>query len=205
MEQESPYQPPASMPPPMPDGGGMQEPSAIRVFGILHLVLAGCGLLFGGWSLFAHQANSLFIDSKSPGYEAQLRYMEEMRWVSIMTGLFMIALAVMLLVAGIKLVRSRPDGVAWSNRYAWASIATKLISLVITVAVVLPAMQRMIGGIMPPPRGMPPGGADAFSGIMRTAMSVGMVAGPVISCTYPALALFFLSRPRVKEWAARSR
>jgi hypothetical protein len=189
----------------MPGGGGAQEPSAIRVFGILHLVLAGCGLLFGIWSLFTRQANSLFIDSSSPGYEAQLRYMEDMGWVSIMTGLFLIALAGLLLVAGIKLVRSRPDGIAWSNRYAWASIATKLISLAVTVAVVLPAMQRMVGGIMPPPAGMPPGSANAFSSVMKTAISVGMVASPIISCTYPALALFFLNRPRVREWAARPR
>jgi membrane-bound metal-dependent hydrolase YbcI (DUF457 family) len=147
----------------------------------------------------------MFINSKSPGYEAQLRYMEEVRWVSILTGIFMIVLAGLLLVAGIKLVRSRPDGVAWSNRYAWASIATKVISLVITVAVLMPAMRRMIGGIMPPPSGMPPGSSEAFSNIMQTVISVSTVATPLISCIYPALALYFLSRPSVKEWAARPR
>jgi amino acid permease len=52
---------------------------------------------------------------------------------------------------------------------------------------------------------MPPGSANAFSSVMKTAISVGMVASPIISCTYPALALFFLNRPRVREWAARPR
>lgn len=185
--------------------GNAHEPSAIRVFGILHLILAGLGLLTGAWSLFANQMNSIFISSKSPGYEAQLRYMEEMNWVSILTGVFMIALAGLLIVAGIKLVRSQPDGIAWSNRYAWISIATKMISLVISVAVLLPAMRRMIGGIMPPPSGMPPGSADAFANVMQTMMSVGIVASPIVSCAYPALALFFLNRPQVKEWAGRPR
>jgi len=205
MESDSPYLPPASPPPPMPAGGGLIEPAAIRVFGILHLILAGTGFLFGVWSFFAEQMNSVFINSKSPGYEAQLRYMAEVRWVSILTGIFLIVLAGLLLVAGIKLVRSRPEGVAWSNRYAWASIATKAITLVITVAVLLPAMRRMVGGIMPPPSGMPPAKAAAFADLITNLTSAFTVASPIISCVYPALALFFLSRPPVKEWVARTR
>lgn len=187
----------------MPTGGGLIEPSAIRVFGILHLILAGIGILFGIWCFFAEQMNSMFIDSKSPGYEAQLRYMEEVEWVSILTGVFILIVAGMLIVAGIKLVRSRPDGVAWSHRYAWTSIATKLISLVISVAILLPAMHRMMSGMMPPPSGMPPASAAAFSNFMQILMSVSVVAGPIVSCLYPGLALFFLSRPKVKAWAAR--
>jgi hypothetical protein len=202
--EKSPYLPPASPPPPMPSGG-MPEPSAVKVFGILHLILAGLGLLFGVWSLLAKQANSIFVRPGTPGYEAQLRYMDEVHWVSVMTGLFMLLLAGLLLVAGLKLVRSRPDGVAWSHRYAWASIATKAISLVVTVAVLLPAIQRMTGEMMPPPAGMPPGSAESMENIMKTVISVSTTAGPIISCLYPALALFFLSRPKVKEWVARSR
>ncbi len=202
MENESPYQPPASAPPPVPTGG-MLEPSSLRVFGILHLILAGIGVIFGISSFFARQTNAFFVKSGDPAFEAQVRYMEEVHWVSVVTGIFMLVLAGLLLVAGIKLVRSRPDGVTWSNRYAWTSIATKMVSLVITVAVLLPAMRRMLGGMMPAPSGMPPGSAAAFSNIMQIVVSVSTVAGPIISCVYPALALFFLSRPRVKEWANR--
>jgi hypothetical protein len=123
----------------------------------------------------------------------------------IFSCVFLIVLAGLLLVAGIKLVRSRPEGVAWSNRYAWASIATKAITLVITVAVLLPAMRRMVGGIMPPPSGMPPANAAAFADLITNLTSAFTVASPIISCVYPALALFFLSRPPVKEWVARTR
>jgi hypothetical protein len=204
MENPSPYLPPASPPPPLP-GGSVPEPSAVKVFGILHLILAGLGLLFGIWSLFAKQTNTLFMNPGTPGYEAQLRYMDEVLWVSVMTGVFLLVLAGMLLVAGLKLVRSRPDGVAWSHRYAWTSIATKMISLVIAVAVLLPAIQRMTGEMMPPPSNMPPGSAETMTRMMNVFISVGTTAGPIISCLYPALALYFLSRPRVKEWVERSR
>lgn len=203
--ENSPYLPPASPPPPMPPSGGASEPSAVKIFGIFHLILAGFGFLFGIWSLLAKQTSSIFIRPGTPGYDAQLRYMDEVHWVSVMTGLFMLMLAVLLLVAGLKLVRSRPDGVAWSHRYAWTSIATKAISLVVTVAVLLPAIQRMTGEMMPPPAGMPPGSAESMASIMKIVISISTTAGPIVSCLYPALALYFLSRPNVKEWVARSR
>ena len=114
-------------------------------------------------------------------------------------------LAGLLLASGLMLVRSQPRGVTWSHRYAWTSIATKTISLVVTVAVVLPAMQRMMDEAMAFPPGMPAGAADKMTGIMKSFTAISTVATPLISCIYPALALFFLSRPAVKEWAARPR
>lgn len=183
--------------------GGIQEPSAVRVFGILHLILAGIGLLSGIWSLFANQVNGFFMGANNPAFKAQAEYMNEMTWVSIMSGVFMLALAGLLLTSGLMLVRSRPEGVTWSRRYAWTSIATKMISLVVTVAVVLPAMQRMMDDAMRLTPGMPPGAADTMAGIMKSFTAIATVATPIFSCLYPALALYFLSRPQVKEWADR--
>ena len=190
--------------------GCIQEPSAVKVFGILHLILAGIGFLTGIWSFFANQLNGFFMNSNSAAFKgrsdymaAQTKYIEEMNWVSIMSGVFMLALAGLLLASGLMLVRSQPRGVTWSHRYAWASIATKLISLVVTVAVVLPAMQGMMDEAFALPSGMPAGAADTMTGIMKSFTAITTVATPLISCIYPALALYFLSRPQVKEWAFR--
>jgi hypothetical protein len=192
--------------------GGIQEPSAVKIFGILHLILAGIGFLMGIWSFFASQLNSFFMNSNSAAFKgrsdhmaAQTRYVEEMNWVSIMSGGFMLALAGLLLTSGLMLVRSQPRGVTWSQRYAWTSIATKLISLVVTVAVVLPAMQRMMDEAMAFPTGMPAGAADKMTGIIKSFTAITTVATPLISCIYPALALYFLSRPQIKEWAGLRR
>lgn len=211
MNDPSPPPPPAATPPPMP-AGGIQEPSAVKVFGILHLILAGIGFLMGIWSFFANQLNGVFMNSNSAAFkgrsnyvEAQTQYVEQMNWVSIMSGVFMLALAGLLLSSGIMLVRSQPRGVTWSHRYAWTSIATKLISLVVTVAVVLPAMQRMMDEAMAFPSGMPAGAADKMTGIMKSFTAITTVATPLISCIYPALALYFLSRPQVREWAGLRR
>ena len=200
MDSPSPYQAPASAPPPVPLATG-GEPSAVKVFGILHLVLAAIGLLTGLWTLISLKFADVF--TKQAGAEfakAQAAYMDEIAWVSVMTGIFLLLLAGLLAVAGLKLVRSRPDGVAWSHRYAWTSIATKLVSLVVTVVVVLPATQRMMGEIMASGPGAPGGAEQTVTTVMRVTTSVSTVASPLISCLYPALALFFLSRQPVKDW-----
>jgi hypothetical protein len=202
MDESSPYLPPvAPTPPPMP------PPSAVNVFGILHLVLAGLGVLLGLWGLVSRMFVSVFqgMAPSDPAMVAQRKYMEDLWPVTVMNSVFALGLAALLLVAGLKLVRMKPDGVMWSNRYAWTSIATKAISLVVAVAYVLPLTNRMTGEIFANTRGMPAGSANMMTSWMKSVTAVSTVLTPVLSCLYPALALFFLSRPAVKAWAARAR
>jgi hypothetical protein len=56
--------------------------------------------------MFSH----MFLDSRSPAYQAQIRMQTELHWVALMTGAFLILLAILLLISGLKLVRSQPDG-----------------------------------------------------------------------------------------------
>lgn len=199
MAEEGPYATPASPPPPIP-AYGPAEPSAVKAFGIMHLVLAAFGLLMGAWSMVSLLIGPAMIPAGSPGYAAQIRYQDQLKWVTVMTGTFMLALAALLFVSGLKLVRSRADGVKWSHRYSWTSIVTKLISLVVTVAWVLPATQRMLDEIIPHGTG---GKAEAgMTTAMKGLTAIGSVASPLLGCIYPALALFFLSRPAVKAWCA---
>ncbi len=195
---------PAGTPPPMPHQA-VAEPAAVRVFGILHLVLATIGLFGGLWSIFSTQLTHLILDRQDLQEHAQLRYAEEIRWVSTMNGAFMLALALPLTLAGLKLVHSRPEGVVWSHRYAWTSIATKLVSLVVTVVVVLPATRRMMADIMAEAPALRGAAEQTFTTVVQAITAITSVATPILSCLYPALALFFLSRPAVKEWAARPR
>jgi hypothetical protein len=204
MDETSPYQTPVMSAPPLPAG---PPPQAVKVFGILHLVFAGLGLLFGIWGLFSRMVMSM-VQNMSPGDPSvvlQRKYLEELWPVTVMGSIFYLGLAALLLVAGLKLVRQNPDGVMWSNRYAWTSITTKLISLVVAVGYVLPLTNRMMGEIVATPRGMPAGSVETFASVMKGANAITTVATPVLSCLYPVLALFFLSRPAVKAWVAKSR
>ncbi|MEK7953812.1 hypothetical protein [Luteolibacter soli] len=204
MDEDSPYQTPlSSAPPALPQG---PQPQVVKVFGILHIVLGGLGILFGIWGLFSLKFTSMLQSARAndPVIVVQRKYMEDLWPVTVMHSTFTLGLAALLLVAGLKLVREKPDGIMWSNRYSWTSITAKIISLVVTVGYVLPLSNRMTGEILNT-RGMPAGSADMTTGMVKSMTSIASVASPVLSCLYPALALFFLSRPAVKAWAARTR
>ena len=202
MSEESPYQTPQSpvVPPVM---AGEAEPASIQVFAIFHFILAGIGVLFGLWSVV-----SMFFSNEMAGVgmpageqrekfvEAQQGYMEDIGWVSVMTGVFMLVLAVMLAIAGAKLWKKQKAGLVWSNRYAWTSIATKLISLVVGVLVVLPASGKMVEAMT---EGMP-GNSEATSMVMKYSTAAGALLGPLCSLIYPVLVLVLLNKPRVKRF-----
>ena len=204
MDEDSPYQVPFSTPPALPPG---PPPQSVKVFGILHLVFAGFGFVFGVWGLVSIKFMEMFQAGQAgdPIMIAQRKYMEALWPVTVMQGIFSIGLAALLLVAGLKLVRSIQDGVMWSNRYSWTSIGAKMIALVVTVIYVLPLSNRMMGEVFSKTKGMPAGTAATMTGIMKSMNSVVSVATPVVSCIYPLLALYFLSRPAVKDWVASKR
>lgn len=201
MDQPSPYQTPASAPPPL-QATYIAEPPALKVFGILHLIFSAFGLLMGGWSLLTLLIGNPMLHESTPGYEAQLIYQEKMKWVTALTGGFILIIAALLIVSGIKLVRSKPDGVIWSNRYAWFSIATKVISLFLSIFILGPATSELMQSTIQESGGNRGAGAAA---IVRFTTSISMVIVPIISCVYPGLALFFLSRKTVKDWCEQSR
>lgn len=206
MDDSSPYQSPAINPPPVPVPSG-PAPQAVTVFGILHLVLAGIGVLTGAWGLFSMKFMSMMqgMSPNDPMVVAQRKFVEDLWPVTAMGSIFTLGLAALLLVSGLKLVRSIPDGVLWSNRYAWTSITTKAISLVVAVVYVLPLTNRMMGEMIGGTKGLPAGTDGMMTGMMKSVNSISTVAGPVIYCLYPVLALYFLSRPAVKAWVDRAR
>jgi hypothetical protein len=204
MDESSPYLPPVVHTPPLPP---LPPPPVVKTFGILHLVLAGLGLILALWGLLSKKVMSMIqeMSPADPSAVVQRKYLEELWPVTVMGSIFYLGLAALLLVAGVKLVRLKPDGVMWSNRYAWTSITTKAISLVVAVAYVLPLSNRMMGDIAGNTRGLPPGAAATMTGFLKSLNAISTVVGPVLACLYPLLALYFLSRPAVKAWVASSR
>ncbi|MCW1926588.1 hypothetical protein OKA05_28810 [Luteolibacter arcticus] len=205
MDESSPYQSPASFSPPaLPQG---PPPQVVKIFGILHLVFAGLGIILGIWGFFSMKFTTMIqgMSPNDPSMVVQRKYAEDLWPVTVMNSTFLLGLAALLLVAGLKLVYSKPDGVMWSNRYAWTSITTKIISLVVVLTYVLPLSNRMMGEIVGNTRGLPAGAAGMMTGMIKSMTSIATIATPVISCVYPLLALYFLSRPAVKNWVANAR
>jgi hypothetical protein len=201
MDSPSPYLPPA-IPPPPPGPG---EPAAIKVFGIIHLVFAGLGLISGLWTIASPFVTPMFLPKNDPSFQLQMRLQEELRGFSIGSAIISLGLAVLLLISGIKLVRSQPGGIKWSAIYSWTSVGAKLVMLVVSVVWIIPQTRATMHKLLETQGAKAGPGADKVLAFMEPMMATSMVVSPLIACIYPLLALFFLSRRNVKAWmAARS-
>jgi len=205
MEGSPPHLPPSTPPSLPPQLPARLEPQVVKVFGILHLVFAGFGVLSLIWGFAAQFFMRGMMNSKDPAQALQVKMQDELGGVTIMTNVFHVVLVTFLLISGIRLVKGCPGGVAWSNRYAWTSIAFKIATVVVGVIFILPAMQRQFDTMAENFAGMPGGGGQGFLNTMKISTAVGTVLGPLLMCIYPALALYLLSRPAVKEWVAARR
>ncbi len=208
MERLSPYLPPSIGGAEPPSGPQMMEPAALKAFAVIHLVFAGIGFLWGLYAALSPLFTGLMKGALSKSMPAEQRAAFErsmdiqagVAWIGVLSGVFMLVLAVMLLVAGIKLLRRRSDGLAWSNTYAWTSIATKLISAALAVIFIVPMQREMMrvqfeavpgGSSSHPP--FPGQAFGTFAGILS-------VVFILLACTYPILSLCFLNKPSVKAW-----
>ena len=192
------YQAPAAVPPPLyPPPVAAHKPASIQVFGILHLLAAGYGLVTGIWALVMLVAGNPFLKMvpEGPGRDMQEKMMkaiEPMTFVNLgITAIVMVLVA----IAGVKLLRSAKNAVKFSNIYAVTSLVAKIVAGVMVMVYMIPAqrqmMQEQLGGA-----GVP-GSAKV---IVEGAMAGGAIMGILFSCIYPVLALILLNRKPVKTW-----
>ena len=174
------------------------EPPAVKVFGILHLVFAGFGLLGAGWGLFVALVGNPFLKfSPADQLDAQIAMQTKISPVTITSGILSLLVAIPMIIAGLQLLQKRRNGLKWSNTYAWSSLGAKLINLVLAVTLMIPAMQEMTQGMLANSKA-----PAAVSGMMSRFMAVGAIGGVVVSCVYPILTLALLNRPATKAWLA---
>ena len=176
----------------------LDEPPAVKVFGILHLVFAGLGLIGAGWGLFVALVGNPFLKFSPAGQmDAQIAMQTKISPMTITSGILSLLVAIPMIIAGVQLLKKRRNGLKWSNTYAWSSLGAKLINLVLAVTIMIPAMQEMTQGMLASSKA-----PAAVSGMMSGFMAVGTIGGVVISCVYPILALVLLNRPATKAWFA---
>ncbi|MBT8043807.1 MAG: hypothetical protein KJO79_02555 [Verrucomicrobiae bacterium] len=198
----SPYQPPQAE---MPDDTAPSANTSVvpKVFGILHLVFGGLGLLFGviglvslafqdklqeiQFSTYPENVRDGMQDAMQPLYEAQ-------QW-DIASSVGSLILAVLLIVAGLKLVRYRKQGRKISNIYSALSIVHKLFAIGIVVFVKAPAM-RQVGESIENLGGQSDVSMGAIMGPMAIITGI---ATAVIMMVYPILSFFMLGKKQVSE------
>jgi hypothetical protein len=198
MNEPSPYQPPLPQGPVSIPPALLGEPPAVKVFGILHLVFAGFGVLGAVWGLFIYVVGNPFLKFSPAGQmDAQIALQAKISPMTITSGILSLLVAIPMIIAGIQLLKKRKSGLKWSNTYAWSSLGAKLINLVLAVTIMIPAMQEMTRGMLATSKA-----PAAVSGMMSGFMAVGAIGGVVVSCVYPILSLVLLNRPATKAWFA---
>lgn len=177
---------------------GTGQPQTVKVFGILHLLFAAFGLLGLVWAvLLLTVGNPVFMFiPKTPEMDAQMNAQEamqnQMMTGTVVSSLLTLVIGIVMIIAGIKLLKKRRDGLKWSNRYAWTSLAGKAVNVVIAFAFTMP----VVSGSLPATGGSTPFGSP------ETFVVITMLFSILISCIYPVLTLILLNRPTTKEWFA---
>lgn len=173
------------------------QPQVVKVFGIMHVLLGAYGVFSTLLAVAAmagfNPLRALIAKGASASAQTaqQTAMQSEMLPYSIGMTIIGIVTTIFIFTAGILILKKRRRGLKWSNRYAWVSLAGKVIGLIFTFLYTYPITMKMMSGS--------PGGSSMPGG-MEWIMIGSMLFGIVITCVYPILALILLNRPRVKEW-----
>jgi hypothetical protein len=191
-----------NQPPPDLAVGNVREPGAIKTFGVLHLVIAGVGCLTLLIKIMAAVYNDTLskfqadvTGESTELHEIQMAYMNEMlpfTWLSIA---FSLILTVMLVLAGIQLLKIRDKGRILSVRYAWMSLVTKALILIGTIFIVMPATSRMSEKIV---EGVPV--VAALNDTMSALMPAVQIFSILITCIYPVVVLVMMNNATIKSY-----
>jgi hypothetical protein len=170
------------------------QPQTVKVFGILHLIFGGFGVLASLWSLYVIIIGNPFLKlaGASPEVQLQTQLEAKMLTYTVVSTAIYIAVTALIIIAGVQLLKGRKNALKWSNTYAWTSIVSKIINAVATLVFVIPITREVMSQTAP--------GAGAAMGSMEGIMISSMLGTVIVSCVYPILTLIFLNRPNVKTW-----
>jgi hypothetical protein len=203
MSDPSPYQPPLAHEPSLMPSPEITEPAAVRVMGILHLVFAGWGILTASWALYMAVAGNPFLKLSPAGapltdqMKAQISMQAKIQPASVTMAIFSLLVAIPMIIAGIRLLKKRRSALKWSNGYAYSSLTAKMVNVVMTVTIIVPAMREMTQGMF--------AGSHApgqFEDVMGMMMGAGAVGSALLACIYPVLSLVLLNGSKAKVWFA---
>lgn len=187
-----------------PSEEAILEPKRIQVFGVLHVVFGGLGLLNIVLGLVIMPLQTMMLSKQvrtSPSEdqrmiaEMQLKIYEkigELNWINSLMGAVVAAL---ILAAGITLLKRRKIGLKLSNTYAWVSIGAKVVGVVIFFLVVKPMITEAMEEIIP--EGSKEG--ETVLMVFNIIMAVAGVLGPVLAAIYPIITLVMLNKPMVRQ------
>ena len=188
------FAPPDAIPPQQPgEIGGAERPATWpTVLGVISIVFGSGAGLSGVWGFLAPQFLEMMADQMPPGQAAPLLAMQGWTtWIFISSALTVV-IGLILLVAGIDLVRRRARGIKLGR--VWAVL--KMIFAVVGSCVGLIIQQDQFRQMSQ--QNLPIGGS-----VYSVMVVVGVTVGVLWGCAYPVFLLIWFSRAKVKSEYAR--
>jgi hypothetical protein len=226
---QEPLSPPSPQgPPPMPQGPPVMpmieemRPTRITLYGVLHIVFASFGLLsaVSGITMIVLQLCGVnFMQSfylgfgqmnganaeQSEQYQQLLNLQRSLLPYQAFQTILNLVVSVLLLMAGIKLVKLRKNAIKWSNKVSMLKIAAIVLSGIITMKFSMPSMRLgMEQGYKTGSHSVSvsPIEKQAESWMFMTMVGT-QIAMILALLLYPASALYFLNQPKSEGWLAR--
>lgn len=181
-----PQSPPVIQPP-----VGQPQSSWPTVFGILAIVLGAGGILANGVGLLS----PLIMDwamSFSPGTPQISGASMAVSWVVTLVNL---AVSILLLVVGVKLLKRSPGAPLLAMRWAWIRIVMVLVSIVVQTIASIPQLEKTQAD-------MAAQGVNMGGGFLWAMMAFGLLFGLVWGMWLPVLFLIWFRRPRIRDEVA---
>jgi hypothetical protein len=207
--------------PPSMDGMPILEPKSIKVFGIIHIVFGALGLLLGLFSVATLIGIPFFLDwlketvsqeddvaaeALLPIFDALKTLFADLAIANWINCLLSLVVSILIIVAGIALVKKKKGCVEKSNRYVWCSVGAKIVNLVLFFSIGMAANRKYSEAIQDftpdPSSAAGPGGmsTDQLQDMISTG---GGVVGIIIALIYPIVAFVMLNKPAVKGFLSR--
>ncbi len=186
-----------------PSGVGELPPNPSRwptVIGVISIVLASLGLAGGCCGMVSPFISGFFIDMAADAGQLPAEQIQQMRasqppavWV-IPASLIGLALATLLLLAGIAILRRRPSGANLCKVWAWINIPWAAISMIASAYLQMRVPQDS------QPMGM---------GFQYVGLAFGICFTLLFGLGFPLFMLLWFSRATIKDeedaWEAESR
>jgi hypothetical protein len=192
MTTTSPYEAPGTESE-MPTPPLAQRSTIPKVFGIINIVFAvlgSLGSLIGVVSVFGMGAMAGVLEDKT--FDKLADAMSIYKPYVIADAVFKVVLGVLLLVAGIKLVKYRVQGAKLTKIWAMIRIVWAVGFTVVSYGA-MAEYQQAVSSMQNL------GGVSAVAGQGQVVMIIQMVIGTAMVCVYPILSMIFLRREDVQK------
>lgn len=175
----------------------IREPGAIKTFGVIHLCIAGCGILYTLFaivsSLFTKNIFGSMPAAASDQMDAALQYANELALVTNLQYAGSLILGVLLIIAGIQLLKVRDAGRRLSIKYALLSLTFKAIYFFVTMLYIMPKTKAFTDAMY---RDIP--GGPLMGSLVQFMTLAGVLAG----CIYPTIVLIMMRGKTIKDYLA---